>query len=49
MCEGCKGPFYRCDPEKNMECRKTHCGECKLTSKLQFALDKTPICPRSER
>lgn len=42
--------FYRCDPEKNTECRKSGCytrgGECKATSKMACAIrdaDGNPI------
>lgn len=34
--------LYECDPEKNMDCKKTGCyalgGDCKLTTKIEFAL-----------
>lgn len=37
--------FYTCDPEKNINCRKTECcindGQCKLTKNLEFA--KQPV------
>jgi len=42
--------FYRCDPEKNTECRKYGCfihrGECKATSKAECSVkdeDGAPI------
>ena len=34
--------FYRCDPEKNRECRKRGCytrgGQCRATSKTECAV-----------
>lgn len=46
VCPQCRGPVYRCDPEKNRECRKTFCGECGYTSRREYAADPTPVCPR---
>ncbi len=29
--------LYECDAERNTECAKTNCGECKHTSEIRFA------------
>lgn len=29
--------LFVCDPERNTECKKTFCGECKMTSNIEFA------------
>jgi len=43
--------YYLCDPKKNVRCLKTSCKHnpfskrpvCELTSRIEFALDPTPI------
>lgn len=29
--------LFVCDPERNTECKKTNCGECQMTSNIEFA------------
>jgi len=38
-------PLYRCDPNKNVECKKRFCGfgKCKLTIHKEFSTDGIPI------
>lgn len=30
-------PLYLCDKDKNIECKKTNCGECMITDNIKFA------------
>lgn len=48
LCDNCRGAVYRCDPEKNRECSKEMCGECRYTKNIKFAQDTNPICWRTE-
>ena len=35
---------YKCDPEKNRECRKTSCqGLCFMTSNREYSIDGIPM------
>lgn len=45
LCNKCKGPVYKCAPEKNTECKKTACQRiCRFTYEPKFAADDKPIC-----
>lgn len=38
------GPFYKCDPAKNTECRKTSCQyPCRMTRNKAFSTDGVPL------
>ena len=46
--------LYECDPAKNMSCKKNGCyalgGDCKLTTKIEFALmEETDTPPGSKK
>ena len=37
-------PIYRCDPEKNITCPKTHCGtSCGMTMHKEYSTDGRPL------
>jgi hypothetical protein len=40
-----KKTWYKCDPDKNVECNKRGCmmGDCMLTSKKEYSLDGIPM------
>lgn len=33
-------PLYLCDTEKNIECKKSNCGECMMTDNMKYAKRK---------
>lgn len=40
-----KDIIYRCDPNKNIECRKSGCkaGYCSYTTKKEYSIDGVPL------
>lgn len=41
-----EGVLYKCDPNKNTECKKTSCTvfkDCELTAKKEFSIDGIPL------
>lgn len=47
LCFQCKGAVYKCESSKNIQCKKTFCGECKYTSNIKYSKNAQPICPRN--
>ena len=47
MSKAADGFFFKCDPAKNTECKKTECfmhgGKCTLTRHMKYAMDPKRI------
>lgn len=47
MSKATHGFFFRCDPVKNTECKKTECfmygGKCTLTKYMKYAMDPSKV------
>lgn len=47
MSKATHGFFFRCDPAKNTECKKTECfmygGKCTLTKYMKYAMDPSKV------
>lgn len=47
MSKAADGFFFKCDPAKNTECKKTECfmhgGQCTLTRHMKYAMDPSKV------